>query len=254
METRVYFMPKILTRELFYISAFTALLIIACTYLYHAPLEPHADPLVTPLHITAPWYFLFLQGMLKLGDKVLWGVIAPGAITTLLLVLPYVEVGPSRRYGDRRIGLSIGAVSLAAAAILSFMGTPWFGVDTAIEQEAVAELLPQTEPGPVRTADWDDLAYGTFEAAAWETAPTPILQHLLREFHQSLQRPDPGRRMNFAGTMTIEDWQPGLKRVTLRVAWLYFDEAGELQDDEFVYTAYVHRDSEHSTTTRAVGP
>lgn len=255
MESRVYFMPKILTRELFYVSGLTALLILGCTYLYHAPLEPHADPLVTPLHITAPWYFLFLQGMLKLGDKVLWGVIAPGAITTLLLVLPYIEVGPSRRYGDRRIGLSLGALSVALAAILSFMGTPWYGVDTAIEQEAVAELIPQTEPGPVRTAPWDELAYGEYHAADWAGAPTPTLQRLLRQFEEDLSVPDLEGRANFEGFMTIEDWQPGLKRVTFRVTWLEKNEEGLwVPGEPFVQTAFIHRESMHQVTTRAVGP
>ncbi|MBI4770963.1 MAG: cytochrome bc complex cytochrome b subunit [Chloroflexi bacterium] len=105
MDRRTYFMPDVLTKELFYVAVLTSGLVLWSIFLYHAPLEPHADPLVTPLHTTAPWYFLWLQGMLKIGDKVLWGVIMPGLIVNLGLVIPYLEVGPSRRYGDRRVGL-----------------------------------------------------------------------------------------------------------------------------------------------------
>jgi quinol-cytochrome oxidoreductase complex cytochrome b subunit len=254
MESRVYFMPKILTRELFYVTGLTALLIVACMYLYHAPLEPHAESLVTPLHITAPWYVLFLQGMLKLGDKVLWGVIAPGAITNLLLVLPYIEVGPSRRYGDRRIGLSIGAASIALAAILSFMGTPWYGVETPVEQEAIADIMPQTEPGPIRTAPWGDLTYGQYRAADWAGAPTPTLQGILHRFEEELGRPDIQGRANFEGFLTIEDWQPGLKRVTFRVTWLVKNPQGVWVPGEYSEVAFVHQEALHKVTTRAAGP
>jgi quinol-cytochrome oxidoreductase complex cytochrome b subunit len=152
MDKRVYFMPEIATRELWYVAGLLAVLFAAAAYLYNAPaLEPHANPLITPLHTTAPWYFLWLQGMLKIGDKVIWGLVIPGVLTGLLLLLPYLEVGPSRRYGDRRIGLSLAALFVAAMAILSYMGTPHYAVSTSPDQEAVAELLPQTHPGPLRS-------------------------------------------------------------------------------------------------------
>jgi ubiquinol-cytochrome c reductase cytochrome b subunit len=243
METRSYFLPTIATRELFYVSALLAALVAAVVFIYHAPLEPHADPLITPLHTTAPWYFLWLQGLLKLGDKVIWGVIVPfGILGPLVMIFPYLEVGPSRRYGDRRIGLSIGAFSVLAVSVLTFMGTPWYGVDTSPEQEAVATLLPQTHPGPVRLADWEELEFGTFEASGYATAPTPVLRDLLQTFDEELDHVRGPDRTGVEGLMVIEDWQTNLKKITFRIVWTM------IEDDapgEFSETTYIHRTSNY---------
>ena len=201
-------------------------------------LEAHADPLITPLHITSPWYFLWLQGMLKIGDKVIWGLLIPGALTGVLIALPYFEVGPSRRYGDRRIGLSAAALSVAGLAILSFMGSPWYKVTTSPDQEAVATLLPQTHPGPLREADWGELAFGNYTAADWGAAPTPTLQHLLQLFDHELSGAASPERRDVEGIMVIEDWQTNLKKVTLSVVWTQPDGTPY----EFSQSVYLHRD------------
>jgi len=243
MDSRVYFMPQIMTRELWYVLGLLAILFAAAAYLYNAPaLEPHANPLITPLHTTAPWYFLWLQGMLKVGDKVVWGLIVPGLLTGLLLVVPYLEVGPSRRYGDRRIGLSLAALFVAAMALLSYMGTPHYAVSTSPDQEAVAELLPQTHPGPLRSAPWEDLAYGSFEASAWAAAPNATLQDLLREFDDVLTNVQSAGRTDVAGVMVIEDWQADLKKVTLRVTWTNVPDGTA---GEFSQSVYLHRNGNY---------
>ncbi len=243
MDSRVYFMPQIATRELWYVAGLLAVLFAAAAYLYNAPaLEPHANPLITPLHTTAPWYFLWLQGMLKIGDKVIWGLIIPGAATGLLLLLPYLEVGPSRRYGDRRIGLSLAALLVATMAILSYMGTPHYAVSTSPDQEAVAELLPQTHPGPLRSAPWDDLAYGSYEAAAWSAAPNATLQDLLHRYEDVLTKVQSAERTDVAGVMVIEDWQTDLKKVTLRVTWTNIADGTA---GEFSQSVYLHRDGDY---------
>ena len=243
MDSRVYFMPEILTRELWYVAGLMAVLFAAAAYFYNPPaLEPHANPLITPLHTTAPWYFLWLQGLLKIGDKVIWGLIVPGAATGLLLLLPYLEVGPSRRYGDRRIGLSLAAMLVAVMAILSYMGTPHYAVSTSPDQEAVAELLPQTHPGPLRSAPWDDLAYGSYEAAAWSAAPNATLQDLLQRYDEVLTDVQSAGRADVAGLMVIEDWQTDLKKVTLRVTWT---NTADGTAGEFSQSVYLHRDGNY---------
>jgi hypothetical protein len=235
-------MPDILTRELFYVAVLIAILVGAAAFFYHAPLEPHADSLITPLHTTAPWYFLWVQGMLKLGDKVLWGLIVPGLMTGLLLILPYIEVGPSRRYADRRIGLSIGAVSVAVIAILSYMGSPWYAVTTSADQEAIAELVPQTHPGPLRLAPWDDLVVGTYDAGQWDSAPNETLRELLRSFDEAMVRVASPERADPGGLIVIEDWQTGLKKITLRVLWT---ETATGNPGENSQSVYLHRDSNY---------
>ncbi len=240
MESRTYFMPKILTRELFYVTGLTGLMLVLTAFLYDAPpLEAHADSLITPLHITSPWYFLWLQGMLKIGDKVLWGIVIPTGLVGMILMLPYFEVGPSRRYGDRRIGLSAAAISVAALAVLSFMGSPWYLVTSSPDQEAVAALLPQTHPGPLREADWAELDFGTYQANAWAVAPTPTLRELLHLFDEELTGAESPERSGVEGIMIVEDWQTGLKKVTLRVVWTNADGSPY----EFSQSVYLHRES-----------
>ncbi|HUS14420.1 MAG TPA: cytochrome b N-terminal domain-containing protein [Chloroflexia bacterium] len=261
VDQRTYFMPDILTRELLYVSLLTAIVVVWAVFSFHAPLEPHADPLITPLHTTAPWYFLFLQGMLKIGDKFFWGIIVPGIITNILIALPYVEVGPSRRYGDRRVGLSVGLLTVATFAILSYMGTPWYAVSSSPDQEIVAELLPQTHPGPLRETDFAELPAGTYEAANWASAPTPALGHLLEEYENALKvasdsnacRQKNNCLVDGKGYMIIQDWQtdasglPTLKRITFRVIWNGGPpEVCVLgQQNEYCQVAYYHQQANY---------
>ncbi len=241
MDQRTYFMPDIITRELLLFSLVTAGMIVASVFFYHAPLEPHADSLVTPLHTTAPWYFLWVQGMLKMGDKVFWGLIAPGIITGALFVVPYLEVGPSRRYGDRRVGLTGGLLFVVVMVLFSYMGTPRYLVLSSADQEILAELVPQTHPGIVRQTNWFDLkeadltdsnptGLAVYKVEEWEQAPNPGLRAVLHEFHELLEEQaaqtdlnkklkNSGRELatSYEGEVIIERWAPDLKRVQLRI-------------------------------------
>jgi hypothetical protein len=133
-------------------------------------------------------------------------------------------------------------LSVAAITILSFMGTPWYGVDTSPEQEAVAVLVPQTHPGPLRLSDWDELDTGVYEAVAWDEAPTQALRDLLHTFNEEIEIADYGERTAFEGVMVIEDWQPGLKKITLRVLWI---NGATGEPGEFSNTTYLHQSSDY---------
>jgi quinol-cytochrome oxidoreductase complex cytochrome b subunit len=165
LDKRVYFIPDILTSELMWIAVTTLILTILCTWFYHAPLEQHADPQVTPLGTTAPWYFLWIQGALKLGDKTFWGVIFPGIVFNTLIILPYLDTGISRRFADRRFMLTVGFVLMSGTAILSYMGLPEFGVKAAAETEILHEL---TQPpahnhmGKLLPIPFDQLVVGAY--------------------------------------------------------------------------------------------
>jgi quinol-cytochrome oxidoreductase complex cytochrome b subunit len=242
LDQRTYFMPDVITRELFYVALITFICVFAVTLGgFHAPLEPHADPLITPLHTTAPWYFLWLQGMLKIGDKVFWGLIAPGIIFQTLFILPYIEVGPSRRYADRRIGLSVGMVTMIGLAMLTFMGTPWYAVSSSADQEVIAELAPQTKPGPLRSADWAQLPVGEYDAKSAAEAPTPALKSLLTEFEEALVKHQSADKFKDAdGKLLVEDWQDGLKKITIKLTWV--DATGDRNTEQVIY---LHRDSNY---------
>ena len=236
MDKRSYFLPDVATKEIYWIVMWTGLLILMVTVGgWHAPLEPHADSQVTPLHTTAPWYFLWLQGMLKLGDKVFWGVIAPGILVNLVFVIPYLEVGPSRRYVHRRIGLTIAAVSVVAFSALTYMGTPYYAVSSSADQEVVAALVPQTHPGPLRGTPFEELPAGEYTAKQWENAPSEGLGELLEIFQHELHKYDE-ELPESEGIMVIEDWQVGLKKITFRVLW-------NEGDNSFSQFVFLHENS-----------
>src|SRR5262249_45635394 len=162
MDRRVYFTPDILTNELVWFGGATFVMVVACIWFFHAPLEHHANPLVTPLHTTAPWYFLWLQGMLKLGDKILWGLVIPTVLLGAFFVWPYLDVSTSRRYAHRRFGLSLMCLFCTAMLFLTYMGTLKYGVETAGDQEIAQELAPVEGTGPIRAFSFDEWKTGTF--------------------------------------------------------------------------------------------
>ena len=165
LDRRVYFIPDILTSELMWFGVTSFILIVLCIWFYHAPLESHADPQVTPLGTTAPWYFLWIQGALKLGDKTFWGVIFPGILLGFLMVVPYIDLNPARRFAQRRLAFSISFLMLTALVVTSYMGLAEFGVATAPDQEILNEMTfepAHNHMGLLRPVSFDQLATGAF--------------------------------------------------------------------------------------------
>ncbi len=162
MDRRVYFTPDILTNELTWFGLTSFIMVVMCIWFFHAPLEHHANPQATPLHVTAPWYFLWLQGLLKLGDKIFWGLVIPTGLLGAFFVWPYLDVARSRRYAHRRFGLSMMLIFLVIMLFLTYMGTPKYGVDTAGDQEIAQELAPVEGVGPVRALPFDAWINGTY--------------------------------------------------------------------------------------------
>lgn len=64
-KERVDYLPELFTKELLWTAIATFLITVYAVFFFHAPLEHHSDPFRTPLHTTAPWYFLWIQGLLK---------------------------------------------------------------------------------------------------------------------------------------------------------------------------------------------
>jgi quinol-cytochrome oxidoreductase complex cytochrome b subunit len=171
LDKRVYFIPDILTNEMLWIGVTTFVMVVLCIWFYHAPLENHADPQNTPLGTTAPWYFLWIQGALKLGDKFFWGIAFPTIVVGLLAVLPYLDVTVSRRYAHRRVSLSIAMALVSFMTILSYMGLPEFAVSTSAETEILHELTfepAHSHVGVARTIPYDQLAPGAYTTMQFE--------------------------------------------------------------------------------------
>jgi quinol-cytochrome oxidoreductase complex cytochrome b subunit len=168
LDKRVYFMPDVLTNEIMWTAVTTLILVVLCVWFYDAPLEHHANPQVTPLGTTAPWYFLWLQGGLKLGDKVFWGLLFPGILLGLLAVWPYLDVTVSRRFAHRRFAITFWLGLITFITMLSYMGLSKFGVRTSPDVEIFHDLTfpPQhSRVGSLLPVPYDQLVVGVYTTA-----------------------------------------------------------------------------------------
>jgi hypothetical protein len=164
----------------------TLLLVVGALWFYNAPLESQANPLVTPLHVVAPWYLAWSQGWLKLADKVLIAFIFMPALATAFFVMPYIEIGKSRRYADRRIGLSVSMLFIAFMLVSNWMGSPEYEVESSPDQELFQELLPQEGHSVLLSVPYEDLEEGIYLPGGEVTSPE--LEHALEEFDAAMNR------------------------------------------------------------------
>ncbi len=172
LDKRVYFIPDVLTSEMMWVAVSTLVLIVLCIWFYHAPLENHADSQITPVGTTAPWYFLWIQGALKLGDKVLWGVIFPGVYLAFLAVVPYIDSTKSRRFADRRVALTVCFVLMSATTVLSYMGLAEYGVASSADNKIIHELTKEpayNKMGILLPIPFDRLVAGAYTTDQFES-------------------------------------------------------------------------------------
>lgn len=263
-DKRVPFLPDIFTNEILWFGLIIAALIVPIALnLYHAPLEHAADPLKTPLHTVAPWYFLFIQGWLKLGDKTLWGVVIPTILVGLLMLWPYLDYNPSRRYGDRRIALMAMFGVIGLLVISSYMGTPGFSVVTAPQIEIGFEFMPDEKPGPIRSIPFDQMLVGTWRTDQLDAIPdnAPELQKVMHDLADSVKAVPPVqivnnnevRYTNMYAELQIENVQgtaeqPTVKHLVLVIHWAEEPKDPVRQLPGFYTDTFVHKDSNYAAS------
>jgi quinol-cytochrome oxidoreductase complex cytochrome b subunit len=189
LDKRVYFIPDVLTSEMMWFAVTTFILVMLCVWFYHAPLENHADPQVTPLGTTAPWYFLWVQGALKLGDKLFWGIIFPTLLLIFLMIVPYIDVTRSRRFADRRFAISVALGLCSMTVVLSYMGLPEFGVNTSADTEILHEMTfepAHNHMGTLRPVPYDQLVVGAYTTREIE-AGSEEASSAVMAFNEELQ-------------------------------------------------------------------
>jgi quinol-cytochrome oxidoreductase complex cytochrome b subunit len=160
LEERIDIIPNLMIHELMLTSVTTLFMVLAVATFYHAPLEAHADQNVTPLHTMAPWYFLWLQGMLKLGDPTMMGVILPTIIFALLFAVPWIDRNPYRLARRRPFAIGMGVFTCIMILVLTYMGLPQYGIETPQAQDIMSHLVPATHPGPLKESPWDEIVAG----------------------------------------------------------------------------------------------
>ena len=90
-EDQVQTFPEVLFRAALAIELL-AILLVAFSLLFNAPLDGIADPTHTPNPAKAPWYFLGLQELLHYFPPVVAGVLVPTLLIIALIVIPYFNI------------------------------------------------------------------------------------------------------------------------------------------------------------------
>lgn len=250
-DRRVYFLPDVFLDETMFLLGFTALMIVLTVFFFQAPLESIANPQSTPLHTVAPWYFYWLQGLLKIANKTVAGVILPGVLLGLLAGIPYLDPNPSRRGKDRRVAIISGIVAGVVMGIWTWMGTPQYAVRAAPATEIVQELIPEEGAGLVRELGYAKLPNGVYDTTAKEIVPAATLEEyektnpgfveLLTEFKKLTADFDKeDKDFNEPRSMlSILQEQPHLKRIKWDITWK--DAKGK--DGKFTRSFFIHEDS-----------
>jgi len=241
-EKRVYYLPDVAIDELSFLTVFTMVMIFLTIFFFQAPLEHIANPQSTPLHTVAPWYFYWLQGLLKVADKFIAGVLLPGVLLVLLIAIPYLDMNPSRRGKDRRVAIIAGIVAGVVMIILSWMGTPYYAVQGAPAIEIIQELMPEEGSGPVREeigyAHLPLGVYSTDDHAEYEDEEFALLMHEFTTAVETFDEEQAG--FNAArGQVTITQEQPGLKKLNWEIFW--FD--AESYEGYYQRPFWLHEDS-----------
>jgi hypothetical protein len=251
-KRKIDILPDLITTELMWIALATAFMVVYVSFFYSAQLEHHADPLKTPLHTTAPWYFLWLQGMLKLGDKTWWGVIIPTIIFLILFAVPYIDPGPSRLAKNRKIGIGVGVFWIILIVVLTFMGTGLWGVAAPPPVEIVQEFIPEEGVGPVRELGYEGLPVGTYNTADHATYPAGEFGHVFEEISEAVLRESNRTGNNFFNgsvVIDIQEWQTDLRRLAVTIHWQEVPEGSSdnrLVERSYEKVFYMHRNSNYT--------
>jgi ubiquinol-cytochrome c reductase cytochrome b subunit len=218
---RIDYIPNLMSHEIFLACVVIFAIVVIATFFYNAPLEHHADPQKTPLDTKAPWYFLWIQGMLKLGDPALMGIVVPTLVFLLLFAVPYIDRNPYRMTSKRPIAVALGLLFVVALVILSYMGTPLYGIETPAAVRIIQDLAPEEGIGSLRAVPYDQLEPGVYEVGVTDpTALPPELGLVFVEFeNQVLEAEEAGKLPDALAVIVIEDWQSDLRKVTPRIVW-----------------------------------
>ena len=244
-KQRIDFIPDLLTHEVFLTALGIFILVLVTVFFWHAKLEHVANPQQTPLDTEAPWYFLWLQGMLKLGDKTLMGIIIPTIIVLLLFAVPYIDRNPHRRMTKRPIAVAIGILFTLTLVVLTYMGTPGYGIPMSAATRIIQDLAPEEGVGPLREIPFEQLQPGVYEVGITPTSRMcpaldygcPQLEAVFAEYNERVTTAiEKGDLPDGQAVLVIEDWQSDLRKITPRIIWT---ENGQTQTYE--QHIYLHR-------------
>ena len=125
----VFAWPHLMIREVaLFVGTFAVVLLLSI--FFDAPLEELANPVHPPNPAKAPWYFLALQELVA-HSAFLGGVVIPGLLVLVLLLLPYLDrrrAGVGRWFApERRLANTVFLVGLVVFVILTLVATYFRG-------------------------------------------------------------------------------------------------------------------------------
>lgn len=250
---RVDLLPDLLIHEGALVAVTLLVLLVAALFFYDTPLESHANPLKTPLEAQAPWFFLWIQGLLKLGSKTFMGVLVPTILIALLFLVPFLDRNPSRLWRRRPAALALAAGGLIGLGVLTYMGLPSYGISLPRATAIAQALAPEEGLGPLRRVPFDALPVGVFVVGQADgTDLPPAFRDVFAAYAQQVDTARTnGQLPNAQALLIIQEWQQDLKRVTLRIGWT--DPEG---DERRMYEReiYLHRQGTHIQPTGEVTP
>ncbi len=182
--------------------------------------------------------------MLKLGDPTLMGVVLPGVLVGILFAIPYVDRNPRRMAKYRPFAIFWGILWAIILIVLSYMGTPAYGIPTPPATRIIQDLAPEEGLGILRAIPYDELLPGTYVVN--ETDPDTLPGQLGEVFAEFTERVNEGAALEDDKTrlndvhaiMFITEWQQDVKLMVVRIEWT--DEDGLTQMFEKDY--FLHRD------------
>jgi hypothetical protein len=251
-KQRIDLIPDLLSHEVFLTCLVTGLLLLYLIFIYPgAPLESQANPLQTPLDTKAPWYFWWLQGLLKLGDPTFMGTILPVILLTVLAAVPYIDRNPKRLAKNRPFAIAWGIFWVVLLLIWSYMGLPQFGIETPPATRIVQDLAPEEGEGMLREIPFEELIPGTYVVNEMDLDSLPLEFAEFLEVYQervnaqaeiyeeTKDSNDPKGFNEPYALIHVTQWQPDLKSVTFYLSWIDPEKGGE---KEFEHEFFLHAD------------
>lgn len=125
-DDTVFAWPHMIVRHVV-VALGTIATVLALGVAFAAPLRDIANPNLTPEPAKAPWYFVGLQELLSHFDPLVAGIFVPAGVLMTLTFLPYFDRNPATESKYRKVAISIFAIILLIALVLTVIGALFRG-------------------------------------------------------------------------------------------------------------------------------
>jgi quinol-cytochrome oxidoreductase complex cytochrome b subunit len=122
VDDTVFTWPHLIVRHAVVFLGVSAT-VLALGVAFEAPLRGLANPNLTPEPAKAPWYFAGLQELLSRVDPLIAGILVPAGVFLVLFLLPYIDRNPATEARQRKVAIVVFSGILAAAVVLTVIGT-----------------------------------------------------------------------------------------------------------------------------------